>query len=153
MPRLKHIYQNDYPYMTTTNTVNRELIFADNKPADILLEAILFGRRQQWYYLLSFVIMPDHMHLIIIPKEKNISGCMKSIKGFSARKLNEILGRQGALWQSGFYDYILDNDEKVLSRIKYIEENPLRKGLVTTFEDYKYSSAKYREDTDLGIFF
>ena len=139
--------------MTTTNTVNRELIFTDSKAADVLLEAILFGRRQHWYYLLSFVIMPDHMHLIIIPKEKNISGCMKSIKGFSARKLNEILGRQGTLWQSGFYDYILDNDEKVLSRIKYIEENPLRNGLVTTFEDYKYSSAKYREDTDLGIFF
>ena len=139
--------------MTTTNTVNRELIFTDSKAADVLLEAILFGRRQHWYYLLSFVIMPDHMHLIIIPKDKNISGCMKSIKGFSARKLNEILGRQGTLWQSGFYDYILDNDEKVLSRINYIEENPLRKGLVTAPEDYKYSSAKYREDTDFWIFF
>ena len=46
-----------------------------------------FGREQQWYYLLSFVIMPDHMHLIIIPRGKNISECMKSIKGFSARKV------------------------------------------------------------------
>lgn len=139
--------------MTTSNAVNRELIFADNKAADILLEAILFGRRQHWYYLLSFVIMPDHMHFIIIPKDKNISGSMKSIKGFSSRKINEVLGRKGTLWQSGFYDYMLDNDEKVLSRIKYIEENPLRKGLVTTPEDYIYSSAKYRDETDFGIFF
>lgn len=153
MPRLRHIHLNEHPYMITTNIIDREPIFTDNKAADILLEAILFGRKHQWYYLISFVIMPDHLHLIIIPKDKNISECIKSIKGFTSRKINEILGRQGTLWQSGFYDYILDNDEKILSRIKYIEENPLRKGRVINPEDYKYSSAKYREETDLGMFF
>lgn len=153
MPRLRHIYLKEYPYMITTNTANREPIFADNKAADILLEAILFGRKQHWYYLLSFVIMPDHLHLIIIPKDKNISGCMKSIKGFSSRKINETLGRQGTIWQSGFYDYILDGEDMMLARIRYIEENPVRKGLAMNLEDYKYSSARYREETDFGIFF
>src|SRR4030066_1516161 len=98
MPKLRHMDVKGYAYMVTTVTLHREPIFSDSKAADVLLEAILFGRKQKWYYLLSFVIMPDHMHLIIIPKEKNISGCMKSIKGFSARKINEVLGRQGILW-------------------------------------------------------
>ena len=87
MPILKHIYVKEYPYVATTVTANREPIFKEANTADILLGAILFGREQQWYYLLSFVIMPDHMHLIIIPRGKNISECMKSIKGFSARKV------------------------------------------------------------------
>ena len=90
----------------------------DSKFADIVLEAILFGKRQHWYYLLSFVIMPDHMHLIIIPEDKAISGYMKSIKGFSSRQINEVFGRKGSIWQNGFYDYILDSEEKVLSKNK-----------------------------------
>ena len=113
----------------------------------------MFGRSQKWYCLLSFVIMPDHMHLIIIPREKNISECTKSIKGFSSRKINEGFSRRGSIWQRGFYDYILDSEEKVTSRIRYIEENPVRKGMVTNAEDYKYSSIRYREEPDFKIFF
>ena len=153
MPRLRHIHLNDHPYITTTVTCDRKPILRNSKAADIVLEAILFGRRQKWYYLLSFVIMPDHMHLIIIPKERNISECMKSIKGFSSRKINEGFSRRGSIWQRGFYDYILDSEEKVTSRIRYIEENPVRKGMVRYAEDYKYSSIRYREETDFKIFF
>jgi REP element-mobilizing transposase RayT len=87
MPKSRHIHLKEYPYVTTAVTLNREPIFADSEAANILLEAILFGKSQEWYYLLSFVIMPDHRHLIIIPKDKNISECMKSIKGYSRRKV------------------------------------------------------------------
>jgi REP element-mobilizing transposase RayT len=155
MPILKHIYLKEYPYVATTVTANREPIFKEANTADILLGAILFGREQQWYYLLSFVIMPDHMHLIIIPRGKNISECMKSIKGFSARKINSLLRRNGSIWQSGYYDYVLDSEEKVLTRMRYIEDNPLRKGkgMVNRSEDYEYSSMKYRGDTDFPEFF
>ena len=122
--------------MVTTVTLNREPIFKESIAADMVLEAILFGRRRRWYYLLSFVIMPDHMHLIIIPRDKNISECMKSIKGFSARRINSVLDRKGSIWQNGFYGYILDSEEKVLSRMRYIEDNPVRKGMVTRLEGY-----------------
>jgi len=153
MPKLRHIYIKEYPYVVTTVTLHREPIFKESLTAGIVLDAILFGRRQQWYYLLSFVIMPDHMHLIIIPRDRNISECMKSIKGFSARRINSVLDRKGSIWQNGFYDYILDNEEKVLSRIRYIEDNPVRKGMVSCPEDYHYSSTWYREETDIDKFF
>jgi REP element-mobilizing transposase RayT len=91
-----------YPYVATSVTIKREPIFQETKAADILLEAILFGKRQKWYYLLSFVIMPDHMHIMIIPRDKNISECMKSIKGFLARRINLVLSRTGSVWQNGF---------------------------------------------------
>lgn len=122
--------------MVTTVPLNREPIFKESIAADMVLEAILFGRRRRWYYLLYFVIMPDHTHLIIIPRDKNISECMKSIKGFSARRINSVLDRKGSIWQNGFYGYILDSEEKVLSRMRYIEDNPVRKGMVTRPEGY-----------------
>jgi len=153
MPKLRHIHIKEYPYVTTTVTLKREPMFADFRAADILMEAVLFGKKQQWYYLLSFVIMPDHMHLVIIPKDKNISECMKSIKGFSARQINRVLNRKGSIWQVGFYDYVLDSEEKVLTRMKYVEDNPLRKGLVNRSEDYEYSTINHREETDFFEFF
>ena len=139
--------------MTTTITLNREPLFENTELANEVLGAIFFGKRKQWYYLLSFVIMPDHIHLLIIPREKDISECMKSIKGFSARKINELIGRKGSIWQRSFYDYILDNEEKVLNRISYIEENPVRKGIVRDTADFYYSSARHREETDFSKFF
>ena len=153
MRKLRHIFITEYPYAVTTVTLNREPIFRESMAANAVMEAVLFGKRQEWYYLLSFVIMPDHMHLIIVPRDKNISQCMKSIKGFSARKINSMFDRRGSVWQNGFYDYILDNEEKVLSRMRYIEDNPVRKGIVTKTEDYRYSSAKYRVETDFAKFF
>ncbi|MEW6408523.1 MAG: hypothetical protein AB1488_00175 [Nitrospirota bacterium] len=67
--------------------------------------------------------------------------------------INESYNRKSSIWQSGFYDYILDSEEKVLSRIRYIENNPVREGIVTHPEDYRYSSIRYREKTDFEIFF
>jgi len=139
--------------MTTTVTTGRKPIFGDRKSADILLNAILFGRRQGWYYLLSFVIMPDHMHLIVVPEDRSISECMKSIKGFSARQINKLHQTGGPIWQTGFYDYILYDEEKVLSRMRYVENNPVIKGIAANPEDYEYSSARYRDETDIAMFF
>jgi len=78
---------------------------------------------------------------------------MQSIKGFSSRQINKVLNRRGTIWQEGFYDYILDSEEKVLSRIKYIEGNPVRKSIVINSKDYPYSSIRYRDYTDFRIFF
>jgi len=142
-----------YAYMVTTVTLHREPIFSDSKAADVLLEAILFGRKQKWYYLLSFVIMPDHIHLVLIPREKSISECIKAVKGFSARKVNDMSDKKGSIWQEGFYDYILEDEKKTLGRMRYIEENPVRKGMAAQAEEYGYGSAKHREETDFREFF
>jgi REP element-mobilizing transposase RayT len=66
MPKLRHIDLREFPYAVTTVTASREPLFEESKAADIILEAILFGKRERWYYFLSFVIMPDHVHLIIL---------------------------------------------------------------------------------------
>lgn len=64
-----------------------------------------------------------------------------------------MLDRKGSIWQNAFYDYVLDGEEKVLSRMRYIEDNPVRKGLVIRIADYEYSSVKHRAETDFDEFF
>jgi len=149
MARLKHIYADKYPYFITTRTASGKQVFSNEKNAEILLSAIYFGREKGWYQLLSFVIMPDHLHLIVIPAEKNVSQIMKSIKGFASRAIN-LEGRSGVpLWQEGFYDYAIDGVKKLITKIRYVEENPVRKGLAFKVEDYRFSSAGGSNDTDL----
>lgn len=127
-------------------------MFSDEKKAEVLLSAIYFGREKGWYRLLSFVIMSDHLHVIVVPAAKTVSQIMKSIKGFTSRLVN--LGRksESSLWQGGFYDYVIDDVEKLIAKIRYIEENPVRKGLVLRAEDYRFSSANQSNDTDLVKF-
>ncbi len=152
MSRLRHIYIKEYPYFVTTNTKNNATVFADKRYAGQLLSCIYYGRENNWYLLLSFVIMPDHLHLVVVPNRKNISQIMKAIKGYSARLINLNNQNKGSLWEDGFYDYILDNEDKLLTKIRYIEENPVRKRLVLAPEFYLYSSANKHNSTDLELY-
>jgi len=97
---------------------------------------------------LLFVVMPDHLHIMMIPVRKNISQCIKAIKGYSARLINAYRQCRGSLWQPGFFDYVLDSEDKVIGRVAYIEDNPLRKGLVGHPEEYIFSSASCAEKMD-----
>jgi len=182
MPRLKHIHLEGYPYFITTTTREKIKVFSEQKWADSLLSCLYYGRENNWYLLLSFVIMPEHLHLIVVPQTKNISQIMKAIKGYSARIMmrdknvppihgKDIMMRDknvppipgkdrrgfptqhnNSLWQEGFYDYILDTEGKLLTKIKYIEENPVRAGLVSEAEFYRYSSAHKQNSVDLEIY-
>ena len=148
MGKLNHLNLPEYPSFVTTRTAGSEEVFAHPEQAEILIETLLFGKDQDWYDLLSFVVMPDHLHLVIVPKSRSLSEIMKSIKGYSARKINESLDRNGPIWESGYFDYLLDGREKLLARIRYIHENPVREGLADEPQDYPYCSIKHEEELD-----
>jgi len=87
------------------------------------------------------VVMPNHVHVLVTPIIAP-SKLLQSVKGFSAREANKILERTGVpFWQAESYDHWV-RDDKEFGRIsRYIEENPVRAGLVATAEDYRWSSA------------
>jgi type I restriction enzyme R subunit len=85
------------------------------------------------YDLGSFVVMPNHVHLLICPKKGfELSGILQSIKSFTARQINELEGRSGSLWQRESYDRIVRSERELEIFRRYIRENPekarLRKG-------------------------
>jgi len=141
MSRLHHIDIAGYPYMVTTVTAGRIPVLAEPAHAQIVMDGVLHGRAMGWWKLIAFVVMPNHFHMIIVPTQKHVSGCVKAVKGYSARLINARLQRHGALWQAGFFDYVLDTEEKIISRIDYIEGNPVRRGLTARPEEYIFSSA------------
>jgi type I restriction enzyme R subunit/putative DNA methylase len=89
----------------------------------------------------AYVVMTNHVHVLWLPHVP-ASKLLQSVKGFSARQANKLLGRTGeAFWQSESYDHWVRNDAEFAKIERYIEENPVRAGLVGRAEDYPWSSA------------
>ena len=144
---------NGYPSFITTKTLNNHPFFFDSLNAESLVSSILFGSKNNWFDLVAFVIIPDHLHLISIAKGKNISQIMHSIKSFSSKEISKATQREGSVWQSSFRDLILWSEKVVIEKINYIHHNPVRRGLVSDPKDYNYSTANKRFERDLFLTF
>ena len=90
------------------------------------------------------VVMPDHVHIIFTPLKDNegnpfgLAEIMSGIKGASAHSINQALNRRGRVWQDESFDHVLRSDESTYSKVLYICENPVRKGLVATEDEYPW---------------
>ena len=98
------------------------------------------------YRLISWVIMPNHVHLLIrLLPEKLLGDTIKTLKGFTAREANKILNRNGKFWQEDYFDRYIRDEKHYLSTIAYIKNNPVKAGLCELPEEWPYSSASYRK--------
>jgi REP element-mobilizing transposase RayT len=111
------------------------------KVAGIAVEAIERGAALQYYELRAFVVMGNHVHVLLRPKGE-ASRVLQWLKGTTAREANKVLGRTGqSLWQRESYDHWV-RDQRELERIvAYIEHNPVRAGLAAEPWEYIWSSA------------
>lgn len=103
--------------------------------------------------VLSFVIMPDHIHLIVFSgKQKEISKYIQAVKRRSARVINFNRKTTGNVWSHRYYDRILRSQKELANAVEYIHLNPVKAGLVTEAESFPFSSANSRQQTDLEKF-
>ncbi|HEY7388808.1 MAG TPA: transposase [Bryobacteraceae bacterium] len=112
--------------------------------AAIVRQAIKDGdTRFRRYDLHAFVVMANHVHMLVTPRVRS-SDWLRSLKGFTAHEANRLLGLSGKpFWQDESYDHLVRDGE--FERIRrYIENNPVRAGLVTEPEDFLWSSAPGR---------
>jgi putative transposase len=93
------------------------------------------------YDLHTWVVMPNHVHLLITPNIEP-SAALRRLKGASARQANQLLRLTGQpFWQTESYDHLVRNQAEFERIESYIIQNPVRAGLVRTEEEYPWSSA------------
>ena len=122
----------------------------DGRVADQVENALLHfdGVR---YRLLAWVIMPNHVHALIgtmlgFPLE----GVMHSWKSFTAKKINRILGRSGQVWEQDYFDRYIRDEKHLATVVDYIEQNPVKAGLVDSAHEWRWSSAtRHADETKL----
>jgi REP element-mobilizing transposase RayT len=97
------------------------------------------------YRLLAWVIMPNHVHAMLEQADgHSLSDILHSWKSFTAKRINEVRQSNGAVWSPDYYDRFVRNGEHYVNAIRYIEENPVKAGLVGRAHDWPFSSARGR---------
>lgn len=114
----------------------------DPRVAKCVVEALRFGEGElKLYELLAYVVMANHVHVLLRPNVE-LARITKTIKGFTARRANEILGCTGErFWQVESYDHWVRDDEELGRIAAYIEKNPVSARLAEKIEDWPWSSA------------
>ncbi len=132
--------------MITTSTWERRDLFRNERWANLLIDTI-YHYRGSAYLLHEFVIMPDHLHVLLTPLT-SLEKAVQFIKGgFSYRAKKEI-GSNLEVWQKGFADHRIRDDDDYRLHVVYIGQNPVRKHLCERAERYPYSSASGRFELD-----
>ena len=167
MPKYKSYHIPGHLYFVTAAIVGRKKILSDPAIAGIVLETLDFLRKEGRMRLFSYVIMPEHLHLIVLPLEYNgkkqtISDLMRDFKKFTSKRIIEKLKEQKResllnfffksakaykrqmykVWQDSFFDENVFTQDFLNQKIQYIHYNPVRKGMVDEPEDYSLSSAR-----------
>lgn len=106
--------------------------------------AILGGEQLGQYKLDAYVVMPNHVHVLLEPRV-SLARITAGIKGVSARDANAALKRRGQpFWQDESFDHWVRNESQFWRIVAYIERNPVTAGLVRSPEEWPWSSAKWK---------
>ncbi len=124
-------------YFLTTSVYGRRPIFTDVHHATIVLNAIRWLHTRNRFVVDAAVVMPDHLHLVGQLGESTLSGVMHTLKSHTARHLARA-GVESPVWQDGYHDHGLRDDEDYRARLRYVLQNPVRAGLVRRVKDYPF---------------
>jgi putative transposase len=129
-------------YFVTSNTQDRLSVFQVEPWARVFLKTLYQYKNEGKYLLHQFVLMPDHVHLLITPLEPTtLERALQMIKGGSAYQLRQAGREKESVWQKGYTDRRVRNSAEYLEMLEYIQQNPVKAGLVARAEEYRYGSA------------
>ena len=107
-----------------------------------LVETALRHFDGERYRLLAWVVMPNHVHILIETREGHpLAKVVQSWKRWTARQANTLLGTSGVFWQREYHDRYIRDGEHLGRVTSYIEENPVKVGLCARAEDWRWGSA------------
>lgn len=142
MPRIARVVLPKYPHHVTQRGSRRqETFFSDDdyrQYLKLVSEACQKHKTAVWAYCL----MPNHVHLVMVPrKEDGLRASLAEAHRQYARHINFRQDWRGHLWQERFHSCPMD-ETHLLSAVRYVEQNPVKAGLVRRPADWPWSSAR-----------
>ncbi len=142
MSRRARLVLPDYPYHVTQRGNYRQTVFNTEMDYKWYLRLLKKYSKEYALSILSFCLMPNHVHFICIPANKDsLANTFKITHMLYAQYLNKKNNVNGHLWQGRFFSSILD-EKYIYAAVRYVENNPARAGLVKKPWDWKWSSAR-----------
>jgi len=158
------VIESDGVYITTSTIVEWIPIFTNEDIFQIIADSLNYCIKEKELKIYSYVIMPNHLHLIA--SAKNLSESMKSFKRYTAKEIIQYLKKSKhdwilnqlhffkkknklesgyQVWQEGFHPQLISSYQMLEQKINYIHQNPVRKGFVNDADYWKYSSINNKD--------
>ena len=129
-------------YFITSRAFNGQALFQSERVARLLIETLLGYRRQGKFLLHEFVVMPNHLHVLLTTVEGiTLERSTQFIKGGFSHRAGKLLEMRGEIWQRGYVDHRIRDARDFATHREYIRLNPVRAHLAELPETYAYSSA------------
>ena len=173
MPRYRA--DEHLPYFCTITVLDWLPVLVEARYIDPIIDSLRFSRQHKGLELFAFVVMPNHLNLIAAAGE-HLHAVMRDLKRFTSRTVHDRLKQDGrattigwlaaatqrarrqrgelGLWQDGFHPVALESRPVFEQKLRYLHENPVRKGLIRRPDDWWYSSAAFydgREDVCMEV--
>ncbi len=139
--RLPHWEQLGSAYFVTFKTA--EPFVLSDQAKDVVLGAVKFHAGKK-YRLDAVVVMETHVHLVMEPLEQeggtlcSLEEIMRSVKGYTANRIQKLSGNRGSVWLAESYDRIVRDEVEYQEKLNYIINNPVKAGIVGKSEDYRW---------------
>lgn len=141
MPRLPRFVLVGHPQHVIIRGNNREPIFYADEDYQFYLEKLLKACEKHDCEIYAYVLMTNHVHLLITPfKKDGISKVIQMVGRYYVQYFNYIYQRTGTLWEGRYKATLIDSEQYALSCYRYIELNPVRADMVEHPSDYPWSS-------------
>ena len=164
--RLHRYYGAGYLHFITTSCYQRRRLLSTSQSRDLFLQVLESVRRRYHFVVVGYVVMPEHVHLLIgEPRRGNPSVVMQALKqGFARRLLAQIRRtadphqsslwntavEEGRIWQHRFYDFVVFTAKKRVEKVRYMHDNPVKRGLVLEAQQWRWSSCRAYELDERG---
>jgi putative transposase len=161
--KLEHYDHDNRARFITFCTYKKLPLLTNNKFRKIIIQSICEARKAYYFKLLSYVIMPEHIHMVIIPAvDVKVGSLIGDIKKASSKSIHRLLKDSGsdlvkkltgrrdgknkfAFWQRRCYDHNCRTEESVWEKVNYCHYNPVKRGLVKSPGDWRWSSYRWYE--------
>lgn len=152
MPRCARIVVPDLPHHVIQRGNRRQVIFTSDQDRQIYLRYLTAACSSNSVACLAWCLMSNHVHLILTPPSADaLRATMSSTHTRYAQWINRSQDESGHLFQGRFLSYAMD-DAHLIASARYVENNPVKAGLVEHAEDWRWSSARsHVHDIDDGL--
>jgi len=129
-------------YFITARAFNGQALFQSERVATLLVETLLDYRKQGKFLVHEFVVMPNHLHVLLTTVEGiTLERSVQFTKGGFSHRAGKQLEVRGEIWQRGYVDHRIRDARDFASHREYIRQNPVKAHLAEAPSEYAYSSA------------
>jgi putative transposase len=135
---LKRFQQTRQLHFVTFSCYQRQPLLAPPQAKDLFEAALEQARIRYGFFVTGYVVMPEHVHLLISePEQGTLAQALQAVKQSVARRL---IGGSEHFWQARYYDFNVWSTAKRIEKLRYMHRNPVGRGLVSRPEDWDWSS-------------